>query len=47
MDSNDDINYYGDEDLVDEAAEVSYEDIAWGQPITLEWLEEGDEEAEE
>ena len=47
VDSNDDINYYGDEDLVDEAAEVSYEDIAWGQPITLEWLEEGDEEAEE
>ena len=47
VDGNDDINYYGDEDLVDEAAEVNYEDIAWSQQITLEWLEEGDEEAEE
>lgn len=44
IDGNDDINYYGDEDLVDVAAEVPYDDIAWSQQITLEWLEEGDEE---
>ena len=44
IDGNDDINYYGDEDLVDAAAEVSYDDIAWSQQITLEWPEEGDEE---
>jgi hypothetical protein len=44
VDSNDDINYYGDEDLVDAAAEVPYDEIVWSQQITLEWLEEGDEE---
>jgi len=44
VDGNDDINYYGDEDLVDAAAEVPFDEIAWSQQITLEWLEEGDEE---
>ena len=31
-------------DLVDAAAEVPFDEIAWSQQITLEWLEEGDEE---
>jgi hypothetical protein len=44
VDGDDDINYYGDEDLVDAAAEVPYDEIVWSQQITLEWLEEGDEE---
>ncbi len=45
VDANDDINYYGDEDMVDAAAEVSYDDIVWNEQITLEWLEEDDDEA--